>query len=531
MSNLALLMKNNLINESGINKLKYADKNEKLKAFGMALLIIFTMVILSIYGFILCFYLSDFLISINQMELLLVLGILGCTITTFFTSLYKSPSYLFQSKDYEILSSLPIREGTILGSKILTLIISNYLFAAAFLIVPGIVYFIKVKTSVLYFPFLIILTLIVPLIPITFSSIVAFFITNISTKAKKSNLVSIILNLSLVVIVLIISLNLQNVMTTIIQNSNSIIDGVQKIYPPAYYFVDALKRGNIASLLIFTVVSIIPISLLVSLFAKNFDKINSRLSETYKANDYKFRELKLSSPVKSLLSKETKRFLSSNIYVMNSSVGMIMLPIFTIAILVVGYDKIAQILEISMFKDMILLQILGIISFCLVLTNTTCVSISLEGKNLWILKSSPIEEMDIFKSKILVNIILTIPISIVSFIALSFKLDFSIIATLLIIVAIILLAIFSATLGIIINLLYPKLEFTSDVAVVKRGASVIITMISNGLYLVALCGIGYIFKIDNINLFLIIVNVITLIGVFLLYGLLKTKGVNMFRNL
>lgn len=531
MSNLALLMKNNLINESGINKLKYADNKEKSKGFAMALLIIFTIIILSIYGFILCFYLSDFLIKINQMELLLILGIVGCTITTFFTSLYKSPSYLFQSKDYEILSSLPIKERTILSSKILTLIISNYLFAAAFLIVPGIVYFIKVKTSVLYFPFLIILTLVAPLIPITFSSIVAFFITNISTKTKKSNLVSIILNLSLVVIVLILSFNLQNVMTTIIQNSTSIIDGTKKLYPLAYYFVDALKMGNIASLLIFTLVSIIPTIVLVFLFAKNFNQINSKLSETYKTNDYKFKELKSSTPVKSLLSKETKRFFSSNIYVMNSSIGMIMLPIFTIAILLVGYDKIAQILEINMFKDMILLQVLGITLFCLMLTNTTCVSISLEGKNLWILKSSPIEEMDIFKSKILLNLILTIPISVASFIVLSFKLEFPLIATLLIIVAIILLAIFSATLGIIINLLYPKLEFTSDVAVVKRGASVIITMISNVLYLAALCGIGYIFKIDDINIFLVIGNVITFIGVFLLYGLLKTKGVGMFRNL
>ncbi|MCC3868331.1 putative ABC transporter permease subunit [Terrisporobacter mayombei] len=531
MSNLALLMKNNLINESGINKLKYADKKEKSKAFGMALLIIFTIAMLSDYGFIACFYLSDFLIKVNQMELLLILGIMGCTLTTFFTSLYKSSSYIFQSKDYEMLSSLPIKETTILSSKILTLIIGNYLFAAAFLIVPGIVYFIKVETSVLYFPFLIILTLVAPLIPITLSSIVAFFITDISTKSKKSNLMSIILNLLLVVIVLILSFNLQNVMTTIMQNSTSIIDATQKLYPPAYYFVDALKSANIVSLLIFLLVSAIPISLLVFLFAKNFNKINSKLSETYKANNYKFKELKSSSPVKSLLNKETKRFFSSNIYVMNSSIGMIMLPIFTIAILFVGYDKIAQILELNLVKDMILLQTLGITLFCLIMTNTTCVSISLEGKNLWILKSSPIEEMDIFKSKILLNIILTIPISVISFIALSFKLDFALKTTVLIIVAIILLAIFSATLGIIINLLYPKLEFTSDVAVVKRGASVIITMISNVLYLAALCGIGYIFKINDINLFLIIGDVITFIGVFVLYGLLKTKGVNMFRNL
>ena len=44
---------------------------------------------------------------------------------------------------------------------------------------------------------------------------------------------------------------------------------------------------------------------------------------------------------------------------------------------------------------------------------------------------------------------------------------------------IVLISIFSAVLGLFINLLYPKLEFTSDVQVVKQGASVIINMISN----------------------------------------------------
>lgn len=74
------------------------------------------------------------------------------------------------------------------------------------------------------------------------------------------------------------------------------------------------------------------------------------------------------------------------------------------------------------------------------MTNTSCVSIYLEGKNLWILKSSPIKEMDIFKSKILLNLPLTIPISIICFIFLSFRLSFDVKSTVLVIIAIFLLA-------------------------------------------------------------------------------------------
>lgn len=531
MSNLALLMKNTLKNESGINKLKYADKSEKIKAIGMVLLITFTIIMLSVYGFVACFYLSNFLVKINQMELLLILGIIGCTMATFFTSIYKASSYLFQSKDYEVLTSLPIKQSSILSSKIIMLILNNYLFALPCLLIPGIVYFIKVNTGALYFPFLIILILTTPLIPTIISSIIAFIITNISSRSKKNNLISIVLNLSLVAIVVILSFNLQNVMMSIIQNSSSIIEATQKFYMPAYYFVDALKNNSMMSLLIFVLISIVPTVLFVYLFANNFNKINSKLSETYKTNNYKFKELKSSKPVIALLKKEVKRYFSSTIYVMNTFVGMIMLFVFTVAIVLIGYDKIAQILEIAVVKEMIALQMIGITLFCIIMTNTACVSISLEGKNLWILKSSPIKEIDIFKSKILLNIILTIPISIICFIILSFRLGFDMKFTALVILTIILISIFIATLGIFINLLYPKMDFTSDVAVVKRGASVMISMISNILFIAIICGIGHVLKISNINTFLIFANIITTISIFIIYMLLKNKGIEIFRSL
>lgn len=531
MNNLALIMKNTLINESGINKIKYADKNEKLKAISMILVIAFSIILLSIYGFLACFYLSDFLIKINQMELLLILGIIGSTMVTFFTSLYKASSYLFESKDYEMLASLPIKQSTILSSKIFMLIINNYLYAIPFLLISGIVYFIKVDTTSVYFLFLIILILVTPLIPTIISSIIAFIITNISSKSKKNNLISIVLNLSLVAIVILLSFNLQNIMVSIIQNSNSIIEATKKFYAPAYYFVDALKNGNIISLLTFILISIAPTILFIYLFANNYNKINTKLNEKYKVNNYTFKELKTSKPVMTLLKKEIKRYFSSNIYVMNTFVGMIMLSIFTMAIVIMGYDKIAQILEIGVVKDMMFIQIIGITFFCIIMTNTTCSSISLEGKNLWILKSSPIKEMDIFKSKILLNILLTMPISIICFTILSIRLTFHTESIVIGMISLVLISLFSAILGIFINLLYPKLDYTNDVEVVKRGASVIITLILNILLVVGICAIGYVLKIRDTNMFLLLGNIIIFIGIITLYTLLKNKGIKIFKKL
>lgn len=531
MGNLGILMKTSIINEMGINKLKTCDKKEKAKIIAMILLIGGSIAILGIYGFNLCFYLADFLIKIDQAELLLIIGVIGSAFATLFTCLYKAPSYLFSSKDIEILASLPIKQSTILSSKILTLILNNYLFSSVFILIPAIVYFIKVDTSITYLPYLTILTLSTPLIPITISSILAFFITSISSKMKKNNIVLILLNVLLLVGIMAISFNLQNVVLEIVQNSSSIIEATKKIYPPAYYFVDALKNNNATSLIIFLTVSVASIGIFVYIFSKNFNKINSQMGEKYKVNNYKFIELKSSRPVTALLKKEAKRYFSSTIYFMNTFIGMILLPIFTIAIVVVGYDKITEILGISSMVEMIKMQIIAVVVFCIIMTNTTSVSISLEGKNLWILKSSPINEIDIFKSKIYLNLLLTIPIAVISFLILAIRLSFTIKSTLVVIASIILLAVFNASLGIFINLLYPKLDFTNDVLVVKRSASVIVSMISSLVYVGLVFFILYTIGFKNIDLLLMIANIITFITILFLWRVIKTKGVELFRGL
>ncbi|MGL4913643.1 MAG: putative ABC transporter permease subunit, partial [Romboutsia sp.] len=371
MDNLGLLMKTSIINEMGINKLKTWDKKEKSKMIAMILLIGGSIAILGVYGFGLCFYLADFLIEINQAELLLIIGVIGSAFATLFTCLYKASSYLFSSKDIEMLASLPIKQSTILSSKVLALIFNNYLFSSVFILIPAIVYFVKVDTSITYLPYLIILTLSTPLIPITISSILAFFITTISSKMKKNNIVLILLNILLLVGIMTISFNLQNVVLEIVQNSSSIIEATKKIYPPAYYFVDALKNNSSTSLIIFLIVSLVYIGIFVCIFSKNFNKINSQMEEKYKANNYEFIELKPSKPVTALLKKEAKRYFSSTIYFMNTFIGMILLPIFAIAIVFLGYDKITEILGISAMLEMIKIQITGMVVFCVIMTNTT----------------------------------------------------------------------------------------------------------------------------------------------------------------
>lgn len=531
MSNLLLLLNTNIINEFKLNNIKNADKKEKNKILGTFALILFSVGILAYYIFKMCILVSDILIQINQMELLLLFGFLGSTLFTIFTSIYKAPSYLFNAKDFDMLTSLPIKDSTILSSKVLMLLFTNYLYSLGVMLIPAIVYFTKVDISAIYFIYLVILMLMMPLIPIVVSSIISFFIGSISSKFKYKNAILIIGSILLLIAYMGATTQIESIGMNILNNSKGIIDGVSRIYPPTYYFIDALKNNNLISLVIFVLISLVPFLLFVNIFSKKFKSINAKMNESYKEKDYKVKELKISSPTIALMKKEISRYFSSYIYVLNTSVGMILLALMTVGTLVFGIDKVNMILELNIDMNMLKPQIIMIVLFFIIMTCTTYCSISFEGKNLWILKSSPIKEIDIFKAKIYMNLLLNIPIPVICFLLLGFKLKFDLGFIAIMTLTIIAMSILVSLSGLLVNLHFPNLDWKNEVAVVKRSIGLMVVLFGCVIYLGIYAFIYFKLKIININIYLLIGTIITLILDYILYNMIRTKGVKLFKSI
>lgn len=530
MSNLGLLLKISFLNTIGINKLRESSKGENIKKISIGILILFSIIVLMGSMFSLMLDLADMLKKVNQMELLLVIGFLGTVIFNLVNSIYKAPAYLYQARDYEMLSSLPIKDSTIFASKIILLVASNYLYSAFIMIIPSLVYFIKGNASFIYIINLLIMFITTPFIPIIISSIITYLIGRLSYNSRYKNSILIIGSILATLAIILISYNMDNFLEVIIKNSSSIIEISKKIYIPSYYFIDGLKNNNLLSVLIFSFLSITPFIIFILIFSKGFRKINSKMTEGYKANDYKVKGLKSSKPIKALLNKELKRYFSSYIYVLNTSFGLVLLGVLAVGIIILGKDKIATIINLSSYTSMFNVQITMIIMFCIFMSCTTSSSISLEGKNLWILKSLPIDELDIFKSKLGINILLVLPIALISFLLISIKLKFSIFYIIIMSILIIVSSFFIALYGLFINLLYPKLDYINEVEVVKRGLSSTISIFSSLAYLGIYGAIYYFLKLD-FNVLLILAITITLAMDLILWKIIKTKGVNLFRNL
>lgn len=534
MNNLFKLLRINFINNFGLNAFFIRDdKNEKRKALsklGIVLLVpIVFLYISSVYSILL----ADMLKSIGAMELLLLLGVIGSALAVLFTSVYKAQGTLFSANDFDMLMALPISNKVIFTSKLIDLLSLNWIFTACVIIPPSVIYFINMGgNSVIFFLMIVISIFLLPLIPIIIGAIGAFIISYFASKFKYKNLISILGSTLIFLVVFLFSFKMQDLFKSLAENSNNIMDSLGVAYPPSIYLTRGLVNGDLLEFLKFVGISVIPFIIFVLLFSKQFNKINSRLGESFKKEEnFKVSKLKSNSQLKALYLKELRGYFSTPIYVLNTAFGMILLIIGAVAIFFVDKNTIATLIGFPGMSSRIGLLILGLMMFFIGLSSTTPSSISLEGKNLWIAKSLPIGENSIFLSKILLCLTITVPAVILANILFAIGLKFSIIDILWNLVISVLYCFLSATMGIIINLYFPKFEWSSPTAVVKQSASVFIniifTFISIGIPVVIFMVLSDI----GINTFLGInlgIIILVIIGELIL---LKSKGNELFSKL
>lgn len=538
MSNLFILLKNSFINSTGINSLSkgVSTSNEKKK-------LLITTATLLLIAAVICFMSTTYSIALatvlkpmGYLDLILIVAVLFSCILSFITSIYKAQGTLFSSKDYDLLMALPIRNSTILTSKILSLMSINYIGTALVIVPASIVYFIyNGSLSWIFFIILIIGLIFIPMIPIISALIIAVAITFVSSRFKHKNIVTTVVGMIAFLLIMMLSMNMQNYINEFIANSDSIVKGLSSIYLPAMYLKEALVNYDIFALIKFILISIVPFLIFILVFSKTFKVINGKLSESYKKANYKVSKLEASSVIKSLITQELRRYFATPIYVMNTAFGMVLLVAASIATLFVSKETLVEFLGYPEIANMIPVAILVFLVFTIGLSCTTNSSISLEGNRLWILKSLPIEPNDIFKGKIITNLIITIPASIIANVFFYIGLKFDIKYLIFNLVISIVFAIVSAILGIIINLYFPKMEWTNPTTVVKQSASVMITILGILILILVVVAVSVVlvkvFNITNMMIILSSVLIIFLIALFVSIKVLNNIGSEKFNRL
>lgn len=529
MKKIWSLIKACMTNDMSIFKIKTTGKSKKEKFFIIGIVSLIFM--LSTYSY------ADTLIeelTPNHLEYIaLSVFTIFIAIFTLIEGVYKSGSMLFNSKDDDLLLSLPIKKSTILFVRIFKFYVFELLFSMLFTISLVICYALHVKVGFSFYVTSLIVCLLLPIIPIVISSIVGALITWISSKFRLKNIVQTVFTMILFLGLFYLSFNLNIFMERIVQNSSSIFEVISKVYYPAGAYASLAINFSFLALLKFIIFHLLLIFFFIFGLSKIYFNINSDVKKVKIGKKHNKRlVIKSSSQTKSLIKKELNTFFQTPVFIVNAGFGTLIFLIVIVAI-IVKFDSVSSTfidLNIMTRLPLYAVIILAMGSFT---TSITSSMVSLEGRNYYLLKSLPVSARKVLMAKVFASMLLTVPFFTLGDILLFVRFKIQLISIILILLLTISMPLISHFIGLIMNLKFPKLEFENAAEVVKQSISSLVSVMI-GFVLFTLTAL-LLYKLSKTSMSnemaLLILNVICLLIDASLYYYLIKRGTYLFNHL
>lgn len=475
----------------------------------------------------------------NLTYVVLTLFIIFTTVITFIEGIYKTQGILFDSKDSDLLFSLPIKKSTIFFTRIFKLLVFQYLYNLLFMLPAFVVYAYHENPSASFYIVSIIATLLFPIIPTIVASIIGYVIKAVSVKFKAKKVIQALLTAIIFLGIFYFSFNLQNIIGNLINNASNVNDILTSIYYPAKLYIQLIQNFNIIDLLMLLAINIIPLILFIYIASIKYFKIVSKSKET-SAKSRKVKKIKVISQkgkISSLVSKELKRYFSSTVYMFNTSFGLILMLVVTIAACI-NFDGLMgtilkgeeTLISMEQIKDLLPKIFFELVVYTGFMTSITSSSISLEGKSFNILKSMPVETKKILLAKVTASNIISIPIILLCDVIFFVAFKIPVIDIIYILLVSIIVPTLTAIIGLLVNLKHPKMNAASDTEVIKQSMSSIISVMIGmvaGLITIILMVIFY----GKIDMFLTIELSVLVIITIALWIVLKKYGQKRFKQM
>ena len=384
--------------------------------------------------------------------------------------LFTLNALLFEGNDYEMLQSLPVSQRDIIASKLLIVYIFSFCFACVMML-PGMVVHVLSTHAYIQFVFGIVSLVFVPVMPIGIAIIFGVGILYVASFAKHTTVLKILLSVLLFIGLMIGIYLLQSV------DGLSTVMGLQmlRIYPPSLIFL----KSNILYACMSFVVSMLIFYMLTWKY-EVLHKLSTKHRVIYHDATFKHH-----SVFHALYQKELKRFFGSYLAVINQGFGVIMLVTGSVLLVLVPPTILFSMLKVSQIPvnvvDYIPLVIAGMLAF----TFPSASSLSLEGKNLWIIQTAPIKMKDIIFSKISVTLSLHLIGYVCAIIAVFLRFSLSVEQMITVLLIPLAYSIFTAILGFALDYRFANYSWDNEVVPIKQNLQVGLTMLVS-LFMVGL---------------------------------------------
>lgn len=317
-------------------------------------------------------------------------------VLTLITSIFRSQIILFSNKDHAILNPMPIKKNVVISAKLLLFYLEELVFSLI-LLVPTIVLY-----SITDIWFLLLgtgLMLIIPLIAILFSSVIGFLFSFLSNRYKITKIIFTMLYVALFVGFMMLSFSFSSNAESD-EMFLSIGESLRKIFLFDWIY-NGFIQHQILYILLVLGLSLISALLVILVYAKCYSKLYGLLMISESKKKYNKKDINKSSTIRTIMLKDAKMLFGNPLFLLNTCSGSIV-SVVMITIFLINYDPANMEAEekvVEMIKYGLPLMICLFTS----MSSITTFGISIENKNIWMIKTFPIKFKDLAFSKLLLN--------------------------------------------------------------------------------------------------------------------------------
>lgn len=447
-----------------------------------------------------------------------------------FGSVFNTYSGLYLAKDNDLLLSMPIPVRVIMTSRLLSVYLMGLMYSGIVILPAILVYWFTVPATAGRILGGVVLLVDISLFVLTLSCALGWVVAKISLKLKRKSFITVLVSLVFFGLYYFVCFRSQAMITDLLLNAEDVGNKIRGIYP--LYLFGRVACGDGVAMLIVSAVVIALLALVWYLIARSFLKIATASGNTAKVV-YHEKAVKQASIDTALLRKELGRFTASPLYMLNCGLGTVFLLVLAVLALIKGRE-IFLMMNALFAGGEGFVTVLAALCLCLLAgsNDISTPSVSLEGKSLWIAQSLPIAPWQALRAKLRLHLLVTEVPLVVCAACVAAVSGAALPEIIMMVVTPMVYVVLTAAFGLFMGLKRPNLNWTSEVAPIKQGLAVFLSMFGGWLVAAAL-GFLYYALMARVGAvaFLLAATVLFAVLALVLLRWLKGRGAEIYQHL
>lgn len=373
-------------------------------------------------------------------------------------------SGLFAAKDNELLLAMPIPPWMILAVRLLTLLTTNFGCVLLAWVPTVFVYTLYAEKPLGAVLSALPMAVFLAGISAVLSAILGWLVAEVGSHVRYKNVVTVVLSLVFMGGYFAGVQKIQSTLQSLLRGLSNDADARAKA--GLLYHLGCAAEGDVLALLGLGVVVLAAMAAFCGVFGRQYLRLMTTRRGAKKAV-YHAKITQRTGLRKALLRRELFHLASSPAYLLNCALGSVMLVVVGGVMLVKSEKIYAQASEL-LPADLLPLLVCAMVCVGLATNSLAAPSVSLEGKSLWLIQSLPVTAWQALRAKLDLHLLLTaVPAMFCALCgSLAFRLNLG--EMLLVFIVVLLFSCFTALFDLMAGLLWPKLHWTSETAVVKQ---------------------------------------------------------------